>query len=131
MRKTKRHISIPLNKIALELIDIRKVGKSMMVFDLVPNEIVNLNNDDISKRIESRNAYFNKRLKLLVKKAGIEKSISFHCSRITFCSLAISLGISRLMITEIAGLTLKVLENHYAKYFDDNKAKAVNLFDTL
>jgi len=131
MRKTKKHVQIPLNKIAYELIDMNLIGSSEMVFKLAPNRIKYMSDDEISKRISSRNAYCNQRLKRIVKQTEINKHLSFHCSRITFCSIAISLGMSRFMITEIAGLSMKVLEKHYAKYFDDEKLNAVALFDSI
>ena len=131
MRKTKKHIHLPLNKVASELIDEDKIGSDEMIFKLAPYSIIMQDRDVISRKISSRNAYCNKRLKVIMDKAGIKKSISFHCARITFCSIAISLGMSRFMITEIAGVTLKVLEEHYAKYFEDKKAEAVALFDKI
>jgi len=129
MRKTSKLISVVLNEKATSLIEKEKVGTKEMVFRLLPYSSLILDSDDLSKKIESRNAYVNKRLKLMISAAGIKKKISFHCSRHSFCTNSLTLGIDYFTVKEVAGLSLKVLESTYANVVDDSKTRALKLFD--
>jgi len=129
MRKTPRIISVVLNKTALGLIDYSKIGTKEMVFQLIPYRFLNEDADTLSMKIEARNAYINKRLKLLIKKAAIKKKVSYHISRHSFCTNCLTLGIDHFTIKEVAGLSLKVLESTYGKVIDQSKTNAMKLLD--
>lgn len=129
MRKTPKVISIVLNDTALGLIDQTKIGTNEMVFQLIPYKFVHGDADTLSKKIEARNAYINKRLKLLIKKAAITKKVTYHISRHSFCTNCLTLGIDHFTIKEIAGLSLEVLESTYGKVVDQSKTKALKLLD--
>ena len=120
-----------LNKTSSSFIDPTKAGNKEMVFDLIPYSLLKMDQDTISKKIESANAYANKRLKILAKRAGLERPITFHLSRHSFICNALSLGIDHFTIKELAGVSVKVLEDHYAKVVDDSKTKALELMDKL
>lgn len=130
MRKTKKEITLVLNETASNLLDIGKIGKKEMVFCFLPFQITQGEASELSKTIESKNAYINKRLKIIVKNSGINKHVHFHQSRRNFCSLCLAKGIDHYLIKEIAGVSLAVFEQTYAKLADDNKTNALALLDT-
>ena len=64
------------------------------IFPMFNNKI-NLNDPrELDSAISSATAYINKNLKIICKKVGIEKNISFHVSRHTFATRALTKGIS-------------------------------------
>jgi integrase len=78
MRKTPKEISFVLNDTALGLIDKTKIGIKEMVFQLIPYNYIHGDADTLSKKIEARNAYVNKRLKLIMTNAAITKRVTYH-----------------------------------------------------
>lgn len=87
--KTKRKLDIPLSNNALGLIQIYTPiiakNESKLVFPTIANPTINL------------------ALKELMKLAGIEKSISFHCGRHTFASNHIESGTSIVHLKTLLG----------------------------
>ena len=70
-------------------------------------------------------------LKHMAKKAGISKSISFHCSRHTFATLALTAGGDIYTTSKILGHTNIHTTEIYAEVVNENKLAAVNLLDVL
>lgn len=112
-RKTKRPVVVPLNEMAQSLLPPRTDDNpESLVFHLVKKS------DNVSKYV--------RRLK---DKAGIEKDLTYHCSRHTTASLAISAGADISAVKDIMGHGSITSTEVYAKVALEKKIEAVNLFN--
>lgn len=129
MRKTKKVINAVINNTSTRLIEKSKIDSNEMIFGLIDKSLLNLDRDELTTKIGSRNAYVNKRLKIIASKAGLTKKIHFHMSRRSFCTNCLSKGISELIIRDIAGVSLEVLASTYGIIVDKIKIDALKLLD--
>ena len=112
-RKTKRPATIPLNDMALSFLPPREDDNpESLVFHLVKKS------DNISKYV--------RRIK---DKAGIEKDFTYHSSRHTTATLAISAGADISSVKEVLGHSSVTSTEVYAKVNLEKKIEAVSLFD--
>lgn len=112
-RKTKRPATIPLNDMALSFLPPREEDNpESLVFRLVKKS------DNISKYV--------RRIK---DKAGIEKDFTYHSSRHTTATLAISAGADISSVKEVLGHSSVTSTEVYAKVNLEKKIGAVSLFD--
>ena len=113
-KKTKRWVTVPLNEMALSLLPPRpEDGSDDFIFKLVKKS------DGIAKYVRR-----------ITEKAGIEgKDITFHCSRHTVATLAISSGADLSTVSKILGHKSTVCTEVYAKVSLEKKIEAVNLTD--
>ena len=112
-RKTKRPATIPLNDMALSFLPPREEDNpESLVFRLVKKS------DNISKYV--------RRIK---DKAGIEKDFTYHSSRHTTATLAISAGADISSVKEVLGHSSVTSTEVYAKVNLEKKIEAVSLFD--
>ena len=112
-RKTKRVVSIPLNDLAQSLLPPRdESNPDALVYHLVKKS------DSISKYV--------RRIK---DKAGIEKDFTYHSSRHTTATLAITAGADISAVKEMLGHGSVTSTEVYAKVSLDKKIQAVNLTD--
>lgn len=120
VHKTKNDHTIKLPKRAVEIIEryIPKGKTNGYIFDLLDEYVYNAAADLLLTKISSATAYANKNLKTIKDKAGIEKSISFHSSRHTFGTLAVSNGIGIQMISKIMVHSNLTTTLGYAKIID-------------
>lgn len=110
--KTQRIVYIPLSSNALAQLPKRKKGQ-YKVFDL-PNRMAICE-------------YVHK----WVKKAGIQKHISFHCARHTYATLLLTYGANIYTVSSLLGHTNVITTQIYAKIIDDNKRKTVDLIPAI
>jgi site-specific recombinase XerD len=75
------------------------------------------------------NQVTNRYLKTIVKKAGIEKKITYHCSRHTFGTLSIFWGIPLEVVAELMGIDFKTVKI-YAKIVDEVKQREMLKWET-
>lgn len=68
---------------------------------------------------------------LWCKKAGINKHITFHCSRHTAATLFLSYGADIYTVSKLLGHTSVKTTQIYAKVIDENKRKAVDLIPDI
>lgn len=73
-----------------------------------------------------KNDNANKQLSRWVESAGINKKITFHCSRHTAATLNLGLGTQIEVVSSMLGHTKISTTQIYAKILDENQAKAVN-----
>lgn len=113
-KKTKRWVTVPLNEMALSLLPPRpEDGSDDFIFKLVKKS------DGIAKYVRR-----------ITEKAGIEgKDITYHCSRHTVATLAISSGADLSTVSKILGHKSTVCTEVYAKVSLEKKIEAVNLTD--
>ena len=72
------------------------------------------------------NDYFTTQLGEWVKAAGIQKQITYHCSRHTFAVMQLTLGTDIYTVSKLLGHTELKTTQIYAKIVDDKKKEAVN-----
>ncbi len=73
----------------------------------------------------------DKALKHMAKKAGIAKTISFHCSRHTFATLALTAGGDIFTTSKILGHTNVLTTEIYAEVVNEKKVNAISLLDGI
>ena len=114
MQKTRRIIYLPLSEAARRYMPERgEKGAESLVFDL-------------PKRITTQSD-----VRTWVKRAGISKSISFHCARHTFATLALTRGADLYSISKLLGHTNIATTQIYATIIDRRKQEAANLLNGI
>ena len=82
--------------------------------------------------IRGRGTHYGARaIKKWMKKAEINKKISFHCSRHTFATMMITLGADIFTTSKLLGHANITTSQIYSKIIDKKKVEAVNLVDNL
>ena len=108
---TKRLVTVPLNELALSLLPPRPDnGEDNIIFPLVKKP------DNVAKYV--------RRIK---EKAGIEKDFTYHSSRHSAATLAITAGAELYSVSKILGHGSIVSTQVYASVNMEKKAEAVNL----
>lgn len=115
MVKTRRVVSVPLSKKALSYLpaDFSQKSKETKVFDLPTVGAV------------------NDSLKTWAKDAKVDKVVTFHTSRHTFATLALTLGVDVFTTSKLLGHQNVRTTQIYAEVIDAKKEQAISLFDTL
>lgn len=132
IKKTSSQISIKVPNKALELIDKYKPDKpdkNAFLFPMLTKEIDINNIKEVDKAISSATAYINKNLKIIAKKVGIEKTLSFHISRHTWATRALRKGISIDKVSKIMGHSAIKETQIYAKIVSSELDKAMEVFN--
>lgn len=134
IKKTKNQISVKLPNKALEILAKYKTD------DTKPNDFIfpvfkkglDLNNvRDLNKATSRCTALINKSLKKIEIEVGLTKHISFHISRHTFATLALSLGMSIEKVAKLLGHTSLKQVQVYAKIVDRDLDSAMDVFNTV
>lgn len=68
-------------------------------------------------------------LKKWIKKAGINKHISFHCGRHTFATMLLTLGADLYTVCKLLGHSDVKTTQIYAKIINKKKEDAISLID--
>ena len=74
------------------------------------------------------NTYMNRALKMIAKECGIDKPLSFHCSRHTFSTLALSKGMPIESVSKILGHTKITTTQIYAKITTEKLENDISAF---
>jgi integrase len=116
-KKTGNFEYFPLSKMAFEILvkdlDIIPIATNSKVFKIPDN------------------SNYNRVLKVLAKKAGIEKDLSSHIGRHTFATLGLTQGIDIYTISKLLGHKSLTQTQIYAKIVDSQKAKAVDMLPSF
>jgi site-specific recombinase XerD len=110
MHKTGLDVSIPIISKAHDLLP-KKYNISQKVFKVISNQKT------------------NDHLKEIVKKAKIDKNITFHCSRHTLATTGLEMGIPIEVVSKILGHTNIKMTEIYAKVNDSLKYREMLKFD--
>ena len=113
MQKTERQVIIPLSDEARRWLPEAK-GREIPFFDLPITPSV-----------------IKRALRKWLEAAGINKPISFHCSRHTFGTLMLTLGADLYTTSKLMGHTNVHTTEIYAKIVDKKKEAAINLIDGM
>ena len=131
IQKTKEPLEFNLNKRAVEILNKYITSKSDGNIFPMLNKLVVDSKIEIRKKIESKNAYLNKKLKSLALKAGITKNISMHIGRHTFAVLSIEMGGDLYVLSKMLGHTSIVTTEIYAKMVDKRKDELVEIWNNV
>ncbi|HOW30152.1 MAG TPA: site-specific integrase [Bacteroidales bacterium] len=132
VRKTKSQLSFLLPDRAREIIDKyrpEKYGPTDYIFPMLTDD---LKRDDLilmDNEISRATAYINKNLGLIAKKAKLSKHISFHISRHTWATRALTKGISIDKVSKILGHADISETQIYAKIINEELNKAMQVFN--
>jgi len=132
VKKTKSQLSFLLPDRAREIIEKYRPEKyepTDFIFPMLTND---LNRDDLilmDNEISKATAYINKNLGLIAKKAKLSKHISFHISRHTWATRALSKGISIDKVSKILGHADISETQIYAKIINEELNKAMQVFN--
>ena len=113
MQKTQKPVNVPLSNEALRYLE-KKEDAEEPIFTL-----------------PSSDATINYHIRKWMKKAEINKPISFHCSRHTFATMMLTLGADLYTTSKLLGHTNVATTQIYGKIIDKKKEEAVNLVTGL
>lgn len=132
MHKTGDPVAVMLPNKALELLEqYQQAGhkKSDYIFPFFESDVDYSDPRTLYKAISSATAYANKNLKIIVGRAGIEKPISFHSSRHTFATRALTKGIPMELVSKLMGHSSIRTTQIYAKIINKKLDEAMELFN--
>ncbi len=132
IRKTGTQVSIKIPDVASALLDKYKPKKSCPDKYAFPALEDSLDENDfrlMDQKISSTTAYINKNLKLLAKKIELTKPLSFHISRHTFATRALTKGISIDKVSKLLGHSNVKETQIYAKIVNEELDKAMDMFN--
>lgn len=107
-QKTDVFVEIPLSKAAISLLP-ERAGNGLVFGD------------------KFTQVHRNKIIRKWVESVGINKHITFHCSRHTFATLLITKGADLYVVSKLLGHTNIETTQIYAKVVDESRKKAVDL----
>lgn len=107
-KKTKGAETLPISKEAFEFLGERECDDFYVFKDL------------------TYSAWHNQKLKDWIKKAGINKNITFHCSRHTYATLLLTSGVDIMTVSKMLGHKELKTTQVYAKVIDQKKREAAN-----
>lgn len=133
-QKTKESIQIKLPSKAKEILEKYAELQTGMkptdfVFPLLRNNIDYSNPETLFKAISSNTAYANKNLKMIAKKADIEKHISFHTSRHTWATRALRKGMRIEYVSKLMGHSSIKTTQVYTKIINAELDSAMDVFN--
>jgi site-specific recombinase XerD len=132
IRKTGQQLSIKLPNKALEIIKRYKPKKSNpkgFIFQMLPADLIETDYRLLDNAISSSTAYINKNLKLIATKAKINKPISFHISRHTFATRALTKGMTIDKVSKLMGHAAIKETQIYAKIVSRELDNAMDIFN--
>ena len=113
MQKTEKPVIIPLSEEAKRWLP-KSRGNDIPFFDIPTTQTV-----------------IGRALRKWAEAAGIEKHISFHCSRHTFGTMMLTLGADLFTTSKLMGHSNIQTTEIYAKIVDKKKEEAINLIDGM
>ena len=112
--KTKKTVTIPLSEEALRWIPCQKEGVDQVFHELTVS----------TKTVEDV-------LKDWMKDCGIDKHITYHCSRHTAATTLLTLGANLYVVSKLMGHSSIQMTEVYAKIVDQKKVETMNLVNNL
>ncbi len=112
--KTKKTVTIPLSEEALRWMPRQKEGVDQVFHELTVS----------TKTVEDV-------LKDWMKDCGIDKHITYHCSRHTAATTLLTLGANLYVVSKLMGHSSIQMTEVYAKIVDQKKVETMNLVNNL
>ena len=132
IRKTGQQLSIKLPNSAQAIIKKYKPKKANpdgFIFQMLPADLDDKDLQEVDRKISGATAYINKNLKLIATKAKINKPISFHISRHTFATRALTKGMTIDKVSKLMGHSAIKETQVYAKIVSAELDKAMDIFN--
>ena len=124
--KTRSRNTIPINEQAMMILEKWKGRHKVFVFGLLSDSFDISDGEEFLRRRNALTSTFNKSLKRMAEKAGIDKKVTFHVSRHTWAVLALEKGVEISKISRLLGhSSTMVTEKVYAEFLPDTLSKAV------
>ncbi|PJJ54928.1 site-specific integrase [Hymenobacter chitinivorans] len=132
MQKTNDAVSVKVPNRALEILQLYRHdgGKpSDYIFPFLHTYVDYTDPRALHRVISSATAYANKNLKIIAERAGIEKHISFHSSRHTFATRALTKGVAIELVSKLMGHHSINTTQIYAKIVNEKLDQAMDAFN--
>ena len=132
IKKTKEQLRIKIPDKGLQIINSFKTENdeaTNYIFPVLPNGLVETNARLFDNEINSATTLINKNLKIITKRAKVEKSISFHISRHTWATRALRFKVPIEIVSKILGHANIRETMIYAKIVNSEMDKAMDLFN--
>jgi len=100
------------------------------VFQMLPDSAHFCSATDLDRAVTLATATYNRSLKRLSKLAGISKNLTSHVARISFITMAVSLGVDMTTVQGIAGHADVGMTAHYSKYVENQGDMALGIVET-
>jgi len=131
IKKTSTPLSIKIPNTALKILKFYQTKKPDNKDYIFP--VLNIKDGEVNKQlhkaISSASAYMNSNLKLICKKAKVNKIISFHSSRHTWATLALKKGMRIEYVSKLMGHSAIKETQVYAKIINAELDKAMEVFN--
>lgn len=131
-KKTGQQLSINLPQKALEIIKRympTNPSPNNFIFPILSKDLNLENPREVDRKVSGATAYINKNLKIIAKKAGIEKNVSFHVSRHTWATRAIAKDIPLEYVMKLMGHANMRETLIYARIMGKQLDKAMEAFN--
>ena len=139
IKKTGSTVSIKLPTRGIEILDLyNKITfvdsdgnekPENFIFPILNKQFDAFNSIAQHNALSSATAFINKNLKVIAKKAKIEKNISFHTSRHTFGTRALRKGVRIEYVSKLMGHATIKETQAYAKIVNEELDKAMDVFN--
>jgi integrase/recombinase XerD len=132
MHKTGDVVSVKLPTRALEILQMYRKPSSKgadRVFPLIREGVDPNDARDLFKAMSSATVQANKDLKTIAERAGITKDISFHSSRHTFATRALTKGMAIEHVSKLLGHASIKTTQIYAKIVNEELDRAMDVFN--
>jgi integrase len=132
VRKTKAQLSFMLPDRAKEIVAKYRPAEPKptdFIFPMLPADLKRDDPYELDTEISRATAYINKNLGLIATKVGLTKHISFHISRHTWATRALTKGISIDKVSKILGHADISETQIYAKIINEELNKAMQVFN--
>ena len=130
--KTETQLSILLPDKAIKIVKRYRTKdrkNAQFIFPVLPNDLDMKNPRSVDGAISRATALMNKNLKVIAKRAGIDKNVSTHTARHTWATRALRKGISIDKVSKILGHTNLKQTQVYAKIVSSELDKAMQVFN--
>ncbi len=124
-------VSIKLPKKVIDIIMLyynENVSPDDYIFPFLSNDVDYSDEDFLTKAIASQDAMCNEALKIIGKKAEIEKHLTFHTSRHTWATRALKKGMRIEYVSKLMGHGNIKTTQGYAKIVNEELDKAMDVF---
>ena len=132
IKKTKEQLRIKIPDVGLKIINQLKKKKNVAdhyVFPVLENGLDENDARFFDNAINSATSLINKNLKIITKRAKVEKSVSFHISRHSWATRALRFGVPIEIVSKILGHANIRETMIYAKIVNSEMDKAMDLFN--
>lgn len=132
MQKTKRRIEVPVTESVTGVFrkyDTLFSGPDSPVFPLLDDLSQHAGEFSLERRLVALTSRINYQIKILARRAGIQKNVSTHVGRHTFATMLINRGASIYEVKELLGHSDIKVTQVYAHLLNQRKTELVRLLE--